>query len=417
MNVKELSERPNIDYLGAQAKALLKQYRKGDNKALEQIRNHFPKYKSYSLEAIQAAKFGLQDALLVISREYGFANWSLLKHHVEKVSAPSLSEDTRALIKASAQGDAKAVRRLLSEGADAKHVCTYYGQGNERYKYEPPLLQTVRNGHAECAELLLQYGAQTIAGHWSALAEARKCNQTKIVELLEDYQAGAFDLHRALSAHDLDKIRSILKRTPSLASSFEGSHDDIPAPLFLAAQLGETEAVSLLLEAGADPHAAFETTTFTALTTARYHGHQDIVILLEDLGAESLPLTDCIYAASQGDLTKVVNFIRDGVGINEKDICKHHILPHAFFSGNHELVNWLIANGADINQSLGWENYLWFRRYISCGDYKTLRFILDLGFKLNSPGQYGVQLIEEARKHEQQEIAQLLEERMKSESV
>lgn len=413
MTQKELPSRPNINHLRTQAKALLKQFRQGNTEALERIRNHFPKYSASTVEVIQQAKFGLQDALLVISREYGFPNWPQLRHHVERISKPSLSEDTRDLIKASAEGNTETVRRLLAEGADAKHVCTYYGEGNERYKYEPPLLQAVMNNNTECVGLLLKHGAQTVAGHWNALDEARKQGHAKLVELLEDYDTGAVELNKALSARDLDSVRSILQRNPSLASSFEASHGDTPAPLFLAAQLGEVDAVRLLLEAGADPHAAYETTTFTALTAARYYSYDEIISLLEDLGAESPPLTDCLYAAGQGNLKKVKQLISGGVGINEKDACKHHLLPHAFSSKNRELIDWLIANGADINQSLGWENYLWFKRYIPSGDIETLRFILDLGFDLNTPENFGQQLLKDARMHNQPAIVRLLEERMR----
>ena len=66
----------------SQAKQLLKAYKAGTFDALQGIRALFPKLSDATDIEIQNAAFGLQDAQLVIAREYGFASWTQLKAEV-----------------------------------------------------------------------------------------------------------------------------------------------------------------------------------------------------------------------------------------------------------------------------------------------------------------------------------------------
>jgi len=75
-----LPARPSLEQLRKQAKDLLRQYQAGDDAALSRMSAHpHPK---------RDAEFALADAQLVIAREYGFASWAKLKHHVEAVQRP-----------------------------------------------------------------------------------------------------------------------------------------------------------------------------------------------------------------------------------------------------------------------------------------------------------------------------------------
>ena len=71
-----LPARPSLEQLRKQAKELVKAYRGGDRAAVARFHAHHPRITSGELVA-------LADAQLVLAREYGFASWARLKHHVE----------------------------------------------------------------------------------------------------------------------------------------------------------------------------------------------------------------------------------------------------------------------------------------------------------------------------------------------
>ena len=78
MQYKQLPPTPSLEYLKSQAKQLLKAHKEGSLDVLQRIRAFFPKLSDATDTEIQQATFGLQDAQLVIAREYGFASWTRL---------------------------------------------------------------------------------------------------------------------------------------------------------------------------------------------------------------------------------------------------------------------------------------------------------------------------------------------------
>ena len=82
MQQKLLPANPSLEHLKSQAKQLLKAHAEGALGALQRIRAFFPKLSNATDAEIQTAAFGLQDAQLVIAREYGFASWTALKAEV-----------------------------------------------------------------------------------------------------------------------------------------------------------------------------------------------------------------------------------------------------------------------------------------------------------------------------------------------
>lgn len=82
MQYQQLPPTPNLEHLKSQAKQLLKAHKEGALEAFQRIRTFFPKLADATDAEIQDAAFGLQDAQLVIAREYGFASWTRLKEAV-----------------------------------------------------------------------------------------------------------------------------------------------------------------------------------------------------------------------------------------------------------------------------------------------------------------------------------------------
>ena len=80
---RALPRKPHIDSLKKQARQLLQAHREGRPESLRSIRTYMPHLGSLSDEAILQRPFTLQQAQCVLSREYGFGNWSELVRAVE----------------------------------------------------------------------------------------------------------------------------------------------------------------------------------------------------------------------------------------------------------------------------------------------------------------------------------------------
>src|SRR5262245_56497727 len=92
-----LPERPHLDVPKREARELLNQWRNGERDAFERIRNRHPKFANADDATLASGPFRLNDAQLVIAREYGLANWTQLK---QRIAANSLAHALDAAIRA-----------------------------------------------------------------------------------------------------------------------------------------------------------------------------------------------------------------------------------------------------------------------------------------------------------------------------
>jgi hypothetical protein len=89
---RELPERPHLDIPKREARELLNLWRKGDREAFERIRNRHPRFAKADDAALAAGPFRLNDAQLVIAREYTLGNWNILKQRIKANSAVNALE-------------------------------------------------------------------------------------------------------------------------------------------------------------------------------------------------------------------------------------------------------------------------------------------------------------------------------------
>ena len=61
--------------------------------ALERIGRRHPRFQKGDPAAISAVKFLLNDAQLVIAREYGFSNWAELKERIKAKTVAGLLQE------------------------------------------------------------------------------------------------------------------------------------------------------------------------------------------------------------------------------------------------------------------------------------------------------------------------------------
>ncbi len=91
------------------------------------------------------------------------------------------------------------------------------------------------------------------------------------------------ELHEAAGTGQLDRVKQLVEKDPSLAKSY--SPDGFPI-LGLAAVFGQRSVAEYLLEKGADVNAVAKNAAgYTALTGAVASGHQDLAAWLVSKGA------------------------------------------------------------------------------------------------------------------------------------
>jgi len=80
---KQLPERPNLEQLKKQAKAVLHAAQAREPAALRRFQT-LPAFAGKSDSALAALSLALHDAQSLIAREHGFASWQVLREHVEE---------------------------------------------------------------------------------------------------------------------------------------------------------------------------------------------------------------------------------------------------------------------------------------------------------------------------------------------
>lgn len=200
---RSLSRRSSLDNLRSDAKRWLKAIAGGDLEVLARYRQAFPDHTGVpKLRQVQHA----------LAQEYGFSSWAALKLEIEDRARTS----------------ADRVRLFLEKSVNRYSTSPFTRQWGD---YE-------RDGPAR-----------------GALA----------VRLLErNPEIAREDIHTAVAAHDLDAVRTFLRRNPELVhdrSEFDGwtpllrlAYTRLPIEAVSANAL---EIATLLLDSGADPNAAW----------------------------------------------------------------------------------------------------------------------------------------------------------------
>jgi ankyrin repeat protein len=314
-----LPARPDIEQLREQAKELLRAARAGDAVAADRIR------------AVSVRPSTLAAAQLAVAREYGFASWARLKTEVQ-ARTRDLARRSDAFLEASVRDWTGRAARMLSDtpqiaGYDVRTALVLgdAARVGEQIARDPgwATRPDPRTGwtalHVVCASrwhqldparapgllavarLLLDAGADPGAqvarrpagsGCWTPLrcAVAGAANAPVTRLLLE---RGAVpqdhDVYLAcFGGDDLACLRLLLEHMPNLA---EGTA--LAAPI----STGDTEAVRLLLEAGADPRRAAPADLYgsqhaddppwpTLYAAVRSHCPAELVELLLERGAD-----------------------------------------------------------------------------------------------------------------------------------
>ena len=344
-----------------QAKTLFKALLAGDEPARWRFKWNHPRFRDEPATAVLTATLSPADAELVVAHEHAFETWADVQRFAEAVARDGPVARFETAVEAVVSGDAAALRRMLHEfpglvrersarrhHATLLHYIAANGVENSRQKTPPNAV--------EIATLLLDAGAEP-----DALADMydEKCTtmsmlvssshphaaglQGPLVETLLDHGAaiegpgtkwqsalmtaltfGFVDTAELLAARgarvDTLPAAAGLGRVGDVARLLpEADEHSRHVALALAAQLGRTEVVRLLLDAGVDP-SRYNPDGFhshaTPLHQAVWSTQPDVVCLLVERGAR-LDMKDKIYDgtpldwALHGERTAVVDYLRD----------------------------------------------------------------------------------------------------------
>ncbi len=152
----------------------------------------------------------------------------------------------------------------------------------------------------------------------------------------------AAEIHDAVLAHDLDRVRQLILGNPDLVNARTDKGD---TPLYIASLRGYKQMVPLLLQLGADPNPAPNQRQETPLSIAREFNMSQTATTLIRAGAVE-------DDRSRGAQLRYLATKRDSVALNERLAQARHLVnaPNAY--GQTPLALAVGADNADLNSVL-----------------------------------------------------------------
>ena len=356
MELKPLAFNAPLEQYIAQADALFAGWNSSNAGAVRVFRNRHPKFlddkipwlERHMTDAeVRATPIDRDDARLALARWYEFQDWQRLAEYVASVQQPGPTARFERAVEAVIDGDVATLKQLLAEDPGMvrarstrvnhfdppmhRSTLLHYvaANGVEGYRQRSP------KNAAQVAKVLLDAGADPNALSWayggqcttmallvSSTPPAQAGVQVPLVETLIDYGAsvapagegnwtspvetalvfGKHDAAQALvrrgapieslaAAAGLGRIEDVKRMLPS------AEEQDRHRALALAAQSGQAEAVSILLDAGEDPNRFNPPGTHShtpPIHQAIAAGHLNVVKLLVERGAR-LDIKDTIH--------------------------------------------------------------------------------------------------------------------------
>jgi len=229
--------------------------------------------------------------------------------------AETQTKSLQTLHEAAASGDIVQVKSLVSKDADV----------NIKDKWGSTPLHTAANkGHMEIAKFLIAKGADVnIKDKW-----------------------GWTPLHRAAMKGHSEIAKVLISKGANVNTKNTAGW----TALHLAASGGHKDMVELLIDSGAnlsvDKGDDDTPTAVVMASTVPVHKAKAVIELLVAKGAK---VSDFHLAAYMGDIEKLRKYIQNGTDINLQDECGSTALHAAANSGNKEIAEYLISQGAHLD--------------------------------------------------------------------
>jgi ankyrin repeat protein len=308
------------------------------------------------------------DSALYAASDHGHADIArlLVERGADVNQLNSLGET--ALMAAASRAHPEIVALLLENDAqtDIQNTQPSRGYGNPEWPAGATALHTAAYGgygtpenSLEVVRLLIDYGAALNIEDTEGRTPLDVA-EPQIAELLREAGAQEGAGQSALNAQVISAIGEgdVSALETALNEGADPKSESSPGrpALYLAARRGNAEAVSLLIDAGADVHA--DTVDGAILVTAADEGHLEVVKILLDAGADinatgrSWAEDDtALYAAVLWKHPEVARLLVErGADVNQAGSLGEAPLIVAVGRSQPDLVRLLLENGANINQ-------------------------------------------------------------------
>jgi ankyrin repeat protein len=374
-----LPARPNLDWL-----------RKTAKQQLQQLRKTSPDAK-------------LAGAQLAIARQYGFRSWRALKAEVDRLS--SGEQSIAALLRAVGAGEIDTVRAML---AATPHLVNAVGPHPFWGGRPQPLHVSIDTKRRDMFDLLIAAGADVNGSneqneHWSPLMLTVHWDQPEMRRVLLE-RGATVGLIEALMLADDTRVEELLRPGKSALPAIEPNSGSILA--FARTPF----AIDRLLELGAphDRKDRWDTTPIQAMSRLGRRGQSLVQHMLKS-GIAAEPQE---YARI-GDKDTLAAFIAANPDIVRSDA----VMMGAVDFGHHDLVEWLLAQGANVNARTDWgsqgsalHSAAWN------GDLRMVKLLVDAGAAItardpehdNTPGGWAEVAIEVTNNPNCKEVADYL---------
>ena len=321
-----LPDRAHLDVPKREARELLALWRNGDRDALDRIRRRHPKFADADDTRVAAGPFRLSDAQFVIAREYGLAHWTELK---QRIAADSVAKELVAAIRAD---DGAAAVRLVQAHPEVLHIPLWSGN------WGPPMSHAANIGRLEIVKAMAALGARDFqhAFDRAVLQGQIECARWLLANGAR-IEPGI--VMGACETLDADGIRFAAEAN----APFTDEHGDRLAPLAMVLETygRHPEEKHAILEIFAQRGYRLPDTPMMA-----FH-RGDLARLEEHLRGHPRLLEQRftiaeIYPAECG-------CGRNGPGLHWTPIDGTTLLHLAVDFREHEIFEWLLARGADVN--------------------------------------------------------------------
>ncbi|RUT07083.1 hypothetical protein DSM106972_023440 [Dulcicalothrix desertica PCC 7102] len=267
------------------------------------------------------------------------------------------------LLTAIEEGHFDIALKLINNGANPNQTATY--------AKVPPIGIAAVQGSPSVIRALLAAGADV-----NALINQITINQAKIrnstgaalksaFEMLETAGKAIEKLDAVETETSLSEVNEVVESVDIAANRAKLSSNNIPQPenavdtfpVILAARCGHAEALTVLMEAGADPYCK-DGEGLSAYEWAGRNEHSRILEVLRRFGVDGTRVDkneNLILAAEQGDVATVSEWLTQGADINARDQRRKTKnstpLMLAAACGHIEVVEALLQAGANPNLS------------------------------------------------------------------
>ena len=370
MPARSLPPHVSLKQLKNQAKDLLKAHKSGDPQVCPRIRANFPKLSERSDDAILSTRFVLQDAHLIIAREYGYESWPRLRAALSERLLPdflaavredaleragSLLRDFPEYVNVRVKGSCWTLdpvawhelcqHQLVKGNLTEKHVQDYSSDTHTC----APIHYCAVHGRVQMARLLLEAGAEPNSDGFEGSNGDENGNSIPVA--LAAWEGGPATV-AVLLAHGVDPdgktealIHAMGKPDTIKLLLAHGAEPDV----HVAAGLGMVDRLRGLLEQKPGlvnvPHPY---TRLLPISEAAQRRQCESAEVLIEYGAE----VTLVHASGLGMLDRVRTMVEKAPHtLNQIGEGAHGDTPliAASRSGHAEIVQYLLEHGADVN--------------------------------------------------------------------